>query len=591
MYNTVEPKVFIIQSAEHRRRRIEYAKQHLRRQNELAPISRIPPEILAVIFVRCVPTLIDTLRSDLSWLNVTRVSSQWRKVALACPDFWSTPIFSRPKWTPVMLARSKMASLVVRVDLAEDQANSLEPILLENASRLGALDIRSPQHQLTMFLTNLEQADAACRLQDIKVVNTDADSLGIWLAANLFRRTQVLESRKMGTHPGVRLHLQRCAFRWESGWYSHLTRLHLEDIGSSQSPAMEVFLTILLGSPNLEILTLIHCSPTDPGRGFPVQLPRLTALTIRNNFISGCLPLLEYLAIPPSATIDATVSYPVEAARAHELLTIFLKDPSPKTYDTVHMVKTPYTFTYSLPHSARPEWCRKLRIAASWPYLHTIEILKTISNHLDFSNVTTLHLQAPSKLDSPDEGNVAFGSTLSLWDTLGRALPHLHTLHLYESFPALWLQLFLTQAMLLVGVSHYRSCFNLPMLPEAPHGLALPFRDPDGMLTHGWPSLHCIALHKIDLHDPVNDYSPACADVLVALLWARCQGEVPICRLEIDKCTNVSRRDLAYFLLLADVVYDGKGRTDDKVGHLESLRSYSIGVFAKMIELSRQTQQ
>ncbi|KAJ7879963.1 hypothetical protein B0H14DRAFT_1584065 [Mycena olivaceomarginata] len=153
MYNTVEPKVFIIQSAEHRRRRID----------------------------------------DLSWLNVTRVSSQWRKVALACPDFWSTPIFSRPKWTPVMLARSKMASLVVRVDLAEDQANSPEPILLENASRLGTLDIRSPQHQLTIFLANLEQADAACRLQDIKVVNTDADSLG-----HVARRKSISQNTSIG---------------------------------------------------------------------------------------------------------------------------------------------------------------------------------------------------------------------------------------------------------------------------------------------------------------------------------------------------------------------------------------------------------
>lgn len=100
------------------------ARETRTRHNDLAPIARLPPEILADIFVRCIPVSIRKLHNDFSWLNVTRVNSRWRNVSIACPDFWTTLLFSRPKWTPVMLARSKMASLIVRVDLRKDHTNS-----------------------------------------------------------------------------------------------------------------------------------------------------------------------------------------------------------------------------------------------------------------------------------------------------------------------------------------------------------------------------------------------------------------------------------------------------------------------------------
>ncbi|KAJ7879962.1 hypothetical protein B0H14DRAFT_2708050 [Mycena olivaceomarginata] len=416
----------------------------------------------------------------------------------------------------------------------------------------------------------------------------------MWLPGNLFRRTEIIESRRVGTHPGVRLHLECCAFPWDSPWYSHLTHLHLQNINPAQRPTLQTFLAILAGSPNLEILTIFGCSPTTNDCGFTVQLPRLTALTIKTGSLYACLSVLENLVIPSSATIDATVKGHDRDDEGHyELFSIFLKDPSPNTYDTVRIENMTASFRCSLHHSARPEWFRKLRIDAAWNYLHAVDIMQTICDHLDLSNVTTLHLRGMDCLPPPSssvyDGDVPFRSTLSLWDTLGRALPRLHTLHLHKSFPALWLEFLLTEAMLFLGVSHYRSCFNLPVLPYAKLAPRLPFRDPDGALTLGWPSLRCIALHQINLYETVNGTLPVCADVLLALVWARRQGGVPVWRLEIDECVNVCR--LPYFRLFADVVYNGKGGTDDEeVGQLESLRSYSIGVFAEMIELSRTRQ-
>ncbi|KAJ7759171.1 hypothetical protein B0H16DRAFT_1534665 [Mycena metata] len=573
--------IFFFESAEERE-----AREIRMQQNELVPIARLPPEILADIFVRCVPTSVSKLQNDLMWLNVTRVSTRWRNVALSCPEFWGSLIFSRPKWTPIMLERSKKASLAVRVDLGSDPANSPEPILLENASRLGILDLRSTQQLLTTFMANVEYADAAPRLQCIKVINSDSTNLGqggMWLPRNLFRRTEVLESRKAGARTGTRLHLKCCAFPWDSGWYLHLTHLHLENLNPAQRPTMDALLGILVGSPNLQTLAVIHCSPTTR-RGFAVELPHLTALTLKSDSSSTCARLLGYLLVPPSATVNASCSLKTTLDSRHVLyqsLLPLISDVSPSTYDTVHLVHKD-GLSYSLLHSARPEWSRKLRIdATTWPASNIVRVTEAVRDYLDLSRVTTLHLEGMIGLPlPPDEGAIA------LWDTIGRALPRLHTLHLRKTFPTALLEFLLTQAMLLLGVSHFRSCFNLP---KADHGLT--FRGPDGVLSHAWPALRCLVLHGLDLNF-VPDIHPTYAEMLRALLWARREGGAPIWRLEIEDCANVFTQDLGHFRLFADVVYDGKGQKKtpaykDDGGDVPSLRAYSVKVFADMIELSK----
>ncbi|KAF7348450.1 hypothetical protein MVEN_01362000 [Mycena venus] len=572
----------IIESIEERR-----AREIRTQQNELAPISGLPPEIFAYIFVLVVPTSIAQLHSDFSWLNITRVSGRWRNIALGCPDFWSTLIFSRPKWTPVMLARSKMASLVVRVDLKKDHANSPVPILFGTRVAVGNVGYLLP----TTSTHHFPGQSGACggRSPASKCLCCEYHQRQPWNA---------------GTQPGVRLHLEYCAFPWDSEWYSHLTHLHLENINRAQRPTLEAFLAILVGSPNLQTLSVIHCSPTTCLRRLIVELPHLTGLNIKTDSPWACLRLLGSINIPDSATIDTTIRNGI-CDIDDLLLPLSPILPPPGMYDTVHFEHTSISFACSLFHSARPEWFRKLRTCAVWSLLDAIHAVKTMHNNLDFSNVTTLHLHLQGMVCLPPPPayeyteDVAFRSTLLFWDALGRDLPRVRTLHFHKSFPALWLEFLLTQAMLLIGVSHYRSCFSNPMLPpraadmrKAKHA-RLPFRGPDGALTHSWPGLRCLALHDIDLEDPMNELPPTCADALRALLWARREGKAPIWRLMIQECTNVSPHDLAHFRLFADVEYDGKGQTTGRKTDEgdESLRSYSIEIFAKMIEFSRASRQ
>ncbi|KAF7356470.1 hypothetical protein MVEN_00980100 [Mycena venus] len=417
-----------------------------------------------------------------------------------------------------------MASLIVRVDLREDyeeDENSAEPVLLEHTSRLGTLDICSPQLELDAFMTKLEHADAAPRLHDIKVVNTDEDNLGeggMWLPTNLFCRGEVIESRKTSTQLGLRLHLECCAFPWDSPWYTHLTHLRLVGINPMQRPTMEAFLAILVDSPNLETLTC--------------------------------------LVIPPSAIIDASCTIPTHHDTEiiyQDLIPIFFED-SLLTCMTLLRIE-----------------------AASWvnDWPSTLRVTESVRDHLDFSTVTTLHLNGMPNVHLPRKDNILHPSC-SLWDTMGRNLPHLRTLHLHKSFPGGLLEFILTQAMLLIGVSHYLSCFRSPG--------CLSFRDPDGALTHAWSQLQRLELHQINLGESLDAFKPRSGDILGAFLWAWRQGGAPIQRLMIEESQCGFVHDLVHLWQSAAVGYDGKGLTVGCKANANeennSLRSYSITIFS-----------
>ncbi|THV08013.1 hypothetical protein K435DRAFT_642536, partial [Dendrothele bispora CBS 962.96] len=56
----------------------------------LAPIRRLPPEILAIIFLHCLPTEHNPIRSvDEAPLLLARVCKTWHQVCLATPRLWS----------------------------------------------------------------------------------------------------------------------------------------------------------------------------------------------------------------------------------------------------------------------------------------------------------------------------------------------------------------------------------------------------------------------------------------------------------------------------------------------------------------------
>ncbi|KAF7375453.1 hypothetical protein MSAN_00433200 [Mycena sanguinolenta] len=325
---------------------------------------------------------------------------------------------------------------------------------------------------------------------------------------------------------------------------------------------MEALLTILVGSPALQTLSLINSSPTT-SNGFPVQLKCFSALTIRTKqFAPTCLHLLRYLIIPPSTMVD--IFYNTEALDDY-MLTRFISYVSPTsatTYDTIR-VSHRRGFAYHLFNSARPWWSCRFKIKGGTLQSDFCHATRALMNTLKFSNVTTLHLTG--------------ATTAGVWIILAQHLHRVQTLHLHETTPASWLDFLLTQAMFVLGITHWK---------YKEHGLS--FRAKDGSLAHAWPGLRCLSLHKLNLGHDVRGTSdplqPSRSEMLRALLWARREGGARITRLEIEDCRNVFSHDLMHFRLFSDVEHDGKGLVITTGEEYESLGVYSIDVLMRMLE-------
>ncbi|KAJ7183571.1 hypothetical protein C8R46DRAFT_1209737 [Mycena filopes] len=529
-------------------------------ENKPATISDLPPEILADIFIRCVPVTIRKTH-DVSFLNITQVSTLWRAVALACPEFWSTVILRRPEWIPTFLERSKMAALVIRADTRKlAHTGDLESLILENIPRLGILELRSSRWYLDDLWNLLESAGPATRLQCLTIANItpdDPDEGGMWLPSDLFQRSEVNESRRSHRiQRGLRLHLESCAFSWDSAWYSHLTHLHLANISLVQRPTMEMLLSILVGSPALEILSLIHCLPIQTtSHGFRVELPRLSAFTLKGDSPATFPHLMAYLTIPPSATVHVSCS--MKTLEDVDVLLGLLADyakVSPSTYDTVRILHQD-GFKYVLLDSARPWWFRRFRIdgKSCQPYATLCPATTGLVERLDVTNITTLHLHHFQGLQPS-----VFEHEVSMWAMLGEQLPHVR--HVVPELDALQVPPLWSGALRRANARLQRLCLHDLDLAEDPEP--------------AYPQRYMYAL-------PVASR----AEMLRALLWARREGGARILELQIDGCRNVFRGDLRHLKLFADVVYDGQGMVVvDGEEHFPCARTYSMDVLSRMVE-------
>lgn len=91
--------------------------------NALAPISRLPPEILAEIFCFFTSSTWNKEYGHLAWIRVTHVCHQWRETALSHPRLWSHINFTKlmPTAMAEVLARAKMAPLHLEADFSKSR--------------------------------------------------------------------------------------------------------------------------------------------------------------------------------------------------------------------------------------------------------------------------------------------------------------------------------------------------------------------------------------------------------------------------------------------------------------------------------------
>ncbi len=70
----------------------------------ISPVRRVPPDILREVFVNCLPDDRNpTMSSDEAPVILTRVSSQWRSLALTTPRLWASLHIAVPNSSPVFM--------------------------------------------------------------------------------------------------------------------------------------------------------------------------------------------------------------------------------------------------------------------------------------------------------------------------------------------------------------------------------------------------------------------------------------------------------------------------------------------------------
>lgn len=301
-------------AADRNRRQIDQEVQRLEdsirtlksRRNILAPISRIPPEMLSKIFSYRTSESSEG-NNPLEWIRLTHVSRYWRAVALDCPSLWGNLVFSRPKWSEEMLKRSKMANLTIKADLICITPKIFEAVRLAllHGPRVQELQLLATSATIERLLggTSFE----APMLQSLSLAVPRYSRIGSDEGATLPGNVLCGETPYLR-----RVELRKCNLRWDSALLSGLTHLKIHDITPSARPTTRQLIDALERMPALEVLDLqealpatntILNSPSDP----IIDFPRITLFTIKSS-VPECNNLISRISIPSTARIQLSCS-------------------------------------------------------------------------------------------------------------------------------------------------------------------------------------------------------------------------------------------------------------------------------------------
>ncbi|TFK61083.1 hypothetical protein BDN72DRAFT_965371 [Pluteus cervinus] len=283
-----------------------YLQKLLIARNALAPIHRLPPDILLeifAIFYARLPTW-----HDLSMLRLTWVSHHWRELALGTPTLWSdvsTPHLSAAKW---WLARTGSAPLSVR--LLNVTKKVIVPVIpelqfiLEQIHRISIL--RYSQRSSDVFKLDIPESvweEPALLLDFLELKGV------------------VLHGRFLSSVPNVwNMVLRRCKFSWDAGRTNFLELTHLDIAFPQSTIPVAQLLGLLQRMPSLECLVVIHVFATDDDQDTFVPSPTLQfpqLHTLKLGFGKAIDPPLQFLrhALSSFTTSQTMISCSFDAAR------------------------------------------------------------------------------------------------------------------------------------------------------------------------------------------------------------------------------------------------------------------------------------
>jgi hypothetical protein len=269
-------------------------------RNTLAPISRLPTEILSKIFISLAHHFYfhDDDDKELSWIPiVTAVCGHWRAIALECPSLWCLISSSSPIWTEEMLKRSKMAPLVVTVESSTIMRDSIHSAL-DHISRIKEVHLVASQPDMTELFDRIDKRTAPL-LQSLHLENP----LPIRVPDNKFTLPETL----LVSNRLQRLELVHCNMSWNSPILRNLVHMKLHN---TSPPTITELLEALERMPLLETLDLNGSLPVVSSDSFrPLEIKRivhlshLETLRLSSTTIIKCAYLLRHISYSVSTSL------------------------------------------------------------------------------------------------------------------------------------------------------------------------------------------------------------------------------------------------------------------------------------------------
>ncbi|KZT23914.1 hypothetical protein NEOLEDRAFT_1242861 [Neolentinus lepideus HHB14362 ss-1] len=399
-----------------------------RRLNALLPTARLPPELLAEIFLAYMNTHENSAFYSFSRYEyhrrfyIAQVCQHWRQVALEDPRLWANiDLSAGPRYVKEMLFRSKKAPLAIsgNVSSYEDSSASFELILAE-LSRVHVIDLIVTRSFLQEFHTTGPRNVPCLRVLKLSRsqdrVTLPLPFLSTLLLSNLEDLSVEgfpLDSFRMLVLPSL------TSFSWTT---------------SSVKSTVSSLLTLLRNTPLLCTLIFSYSfmssdeSTTQPN----VNLPQLIHLTIRCA-PTPCAELLAHLSFPAHATTEIVVQ-PLSVVPAERSLTALgliavamrdiLESEPLRTFvidsDACYVEFNGWTTV--LPRDSRRESLEpkfSLVVFDSGDLWKAAEVVEVVASKLPLSNVDCLKL----------DGVCGFRT----WKRAFRRMVHLTQLHVCET--------------------------------------------------------------------------------------------------------------------------------------------------------------
>ncbi|KAG1781079.1 hypothetical protein EV702DRAFT_692409 [Suillus placidus] len=278
------------------------------RSNGQVPVSRLPDEILLMVFEHIEEdkrlngsdsddddkSTSDVIGDPSACLVVTHVCRHWRKVALECPTLWTFISSPSPPWLDVMLERSQKAPLVV--------IYSAFTISLEDSMEKVHLHLPRIKHlELSTFSYEADHVMDLLSSQPAPMLETFKFKIYSSIPTPAFTSNTIFQ----GQAPLLRhLEVDYCDRIWSSCIFDGLRTLRV-----GRTLLLDL-LSALRCMPALERLTLLSgLSTSDQPILFnKVPLARLKSIALDGISLQNAVSLLAHLALPIDVKIALQLS-------------------------------------------------------------------------------------------------------------------------------------------------------------------------------------------------------------------------------------------------------------------------------------------